>query len=58
MSVRRDRVPISVVIGIAIILMVGKEAVIADARWGNLVVAGLLIVVLVVYLISEHQRRS
>ena len=46
------------VIGAVIILMVGKEAVIGDARWGNLVMAGLLIVVLVFYLISEHQHRG
>ena len=58
MPVRRDQVPISVVIGAVIILMMVKDAVIANARWGNLVMAGLLIAVLVVYLISEHQRRG
>ena len=58
MPVRRDRVPISVVIGIAVILMVVKEAVIGDARWWNLVMAGMLIVVLVAYVISEHQHRD
>ena len=58
MPVRRNRIPISVVIGTVIILMVVKEAVIGDARWWNLVMAGLLIMMLVVYLISEHQRRD
>ena len=58
MPVRRDQLPISVVIGIVVILMVGKEAVINDARWGNLVMAGLLMAVLVVYLISERKRRG
>ena len=55
MPVRRDRVPISVLVGSVIILMVGKDAVIDDVRWWNPVMAGLLVVV---YLISEHQRRS
>ena len=58
MPVRRDHVPISVVIGTVILLVVVKDAVIGDARWGNLVMAGWLIVVLVVYLIREHQRRD
>ena len=58
MPVRRDHVPISVVIGVVIILMVVKDAAIDDARWGNLVMAGLLIAALVVYLISEYQRRG
>ena len=58
MPVRRNHVPISVVIGTVIILMMVKEAVIGDARWWNLVMAGLLIIMLVVYLIGEHQRRD
>ena len=58
MPVRRDRLPISVVIGIAIIMVVVKDAVVGDARWGNLVMVGLLMAVLVFYLISEHQRRD
>ena len=58
MPVHRDRIPISIVIGVVIILMVLKDAVIAIARWGNLAMAGLWITVLVVYLISEHQRRG
>ena len=57
-NVTSDRVPISVVIGTVVILMVVKEAVIGDARWGNLVMAGWLMAVLVVYLIREHQRRD
>ena len=48
---RTQRIPV-------IILMVLKEAVIGDARWWNLVMAGLLIIILVVYLINEHQRRE
>ena len=53
MPVRRDQVPISVVIVIVIILMVVKDAVIGVARWGNLVMAALLIIMLVVYLTTN-----
>ena len=58
MSVRRDRVPISVVIGTVIILMVVKDAMIGDARWGNLIMAGLLVFLLVFYLVREHQHQG
>ena len=56
---RTHRIPLSVVfalgIMLGIMLAVVKDALIGDPRWWNLVMAGLLVAMLVVYLRRERR---
>ncbi len=57
MSFPRDRVPVSVVVGVAIMVVLAKDALVGDARWWNLVMAGLLLVLLARYLWWDRTSR-
>ncbi len=50
------RTIITIVAGI-MVLTWAKQALIGDARWWNLVMAGLLLVLLVLYLCDAHRHR-
>lgn len=55
MSFHWRELPISVVLGLVMVMAMVKNALIGDARWWNLVMAVLLLAILGLYLLRERR---